>query len=167
MKKKTKKKTFKDIINSTKTLTILFVLLLILVIFLTVLCVIKNKEADENEFANMVIPVYELNTDYEFSINAKTLSEVDEYVFKIVNYKKDEINKEELPFQVEINNDTNSIIKVTKDNGKKDLMKQQKQTVLKKEILKKDEKDSVYYHIKITKNNELNRKDLIYVKIKN
>ena len=46
--------------------------------------VIKNKEAEDNEFANMVIPVYELNTDYEFNINAKTLSEVNEYVFSVV-----------------------------------------------------------------------------------
>ena len=47
MKKKSKKrKTFKDIMNSTKTLLIIFSLLLVLVIFLLVLCVIKNKEAD-------------------------------------------------------------------------------------------------------------------------
>ena len=168
MKKKSKKKkTFKDIMNSTKTLLIIFSLLLVLVIFLVVLCVIKNKEADENLYANMVIPVYELNTNYEFSINAKTLSEVDEYVFKITNYKQEEINKEEIPYKIEIKNETNSIIKVTKDNSKKNLMKKQKQTVLKEITLKKDEKDNIYYHVKINKNGELKKDDLIYIKITN
>lgn len=166
-KKNKKKKTFKDLMNSTKTLTVIFLLLLVLVIFLIVLCVVKNNEADKNKFANMVIPVYELNTDYEFNINAKTLSEVNEYVFKITNYKKDEINKEEIPFTIEIKNDTKSVIKVTKNNSKKDLMKSQKQTILKEEKLKKEEKEDIYYHVKITKNNGLTREDLIYIKIKN
>ena len=166
-KKNKKKKTFKDLMNSTKTLTVIFLLLLVLVIFLIVLCVVKNNELDKNKFANMVIPVYELNTDYEFNINAKTLSEVNEYVFKITNYKKDEINKEEIPFTIEIKNDTKSVIKVTKNNSEKDLMKSQKQTIIKEEVLKKEEKEDIYYHVKITKNNGLTREDLIYIKIKN
>ena len=103
-KKKSKKKTTEDLLNSTKRLTIVFVLLLILVIFLLVVCVIKYKESKENEFANMVIPVYETNTNYEFNINAKILNEVDGYTFKIVNYKKDEINKEEIPYKIEVKN---------------------------------------------------------------
>lgn len=167
MKKQKKKKTVQDLLNSVKTLTVIFVLLLVLVIFLFVLCVIKYKEAKENEFANMVIPVYELNTDYEFNINAKTLSEVNEYVLKIVNYKKDEINKEEIPYKIEIKNETDSIIKVTKNDSKKDLMKKQKNTIIEENKLKKDEKENIYYHIKITKSNDLTNKDLIYVKITN
>ena len=124
MKKKKKK-------QNTKLLMVVFIMLLILVITLVILCIIKNNEADKNKYANMVIPVYELNTDYEFNINAKTLSEVNEYVFKIVNYKKNEINKEEIPYTIEIKNNTNSIIKVTKDNSNKDLMKNQKSTIIK------------------------------------
>ena len=167
MKKQKKKKTVQDLLNSVKTLTIIFILLLILVISLFVLCVIKYKESKENEFANMIIPVYELYTDYEFNINAKTLSEVDEYVFKIVNYKNDEINKEEIPYKIEIKNETNSIIKVTKGDNKKDLMKDQKETIIEEKALKKDQKENVYYHIKLTKSNELTGKDLIYIKITN
>ena len=115
----------------------------------------------------MVIPVYEVNTDYEFSINAKILSEVDEYVFKIVNYKNKEINKEEIPYKIEIKNDTNSIIKVTKDDSKKDLMKNQKETIIDENTLKKDTKENIYYHVKITKINDISKDDLIYIKIVN
>lgn len=170
MKKKTKKKekkTAKDLLQSVKTLTMVFVLLLILVIILFVLCVVKYKESKENEFANMVIPVYELNTDYEFNINAKTLSEVNEYVLKITNYKKKDINKEEIPYKLTISNDTDAVIKVTKGDSKKNLMNNQKETIVDNHTLKKDEKESIYYHIKVTKSNDLKRNDLIYIKIEN
>ena len=167
MKKKQKKKNVQDLLKSVKTLTVVFILLLILVIFLLVLCVIKYKESKSNAYANMVIPVYEVNTDYEFSINAKILSEVDEYVFKIVNYKNKEINKEEIPYKIEVKNDTNSIIKVTKDDSKKDLMKNQKETIIDENTLKKDTKESIYYHVKITKIKDISKDDLIYIKIIN
>lgn len=167
MKKKNKKKNVQDLLNSVKTLTIVFVLLLVLVISLLVLCVIKYKESRENAFANMVIPVYETDTNYEFNINAKILSEVDEYTFKIVNYRKKELNKEEMPYKIEIKNDTNSVIKVTKNDSKKDLMKNQKETIIDENTLKTDKKENIYYHIKITKSNDLTKDDLIYIKITN
>ena len=165
--KKKKKKTAQDLLNSVKTLTTVFILLLVLVIFLFILCIIKYKESKENEFANMVIPIYEVNTDYEFSINAKVLSEIDKYTFKIVNYKKNKINDEELSYKIEIKNNTNSIIKVTKNDSKKDLMKDQKETIIDENTLKKDTKDNIYYHIKTTKYNDLTKDDLIYIKITN
>ena len=165
--KKKNKKTTEDLLNSTKKLMIVFILLFVLVIFLFVLCVIKYKESKENEFANIVIPVYELNTNYEFNINAKILSEVDEYTFKIVNYKNKEINKEEIPYKIEIKNNTKSTIKVTRNDAKKDLMNKQKEKIIDEETLKKDEKENIYYHIKITKANDLTKDDLIYVKIMN
>ena len=115
----------------------------------------------------MVIPIYEVNTDYEFSINAKVLSEIDKYTFKIVNYKKNKINDEELSYKIEIKNNTNSIIKVTKNDSKKDLMKDQKETIIDENTLKKDTKDNIYYHIKTTKYNDLTKDDLIYIKITN
>ena len=165
--KKKKQKNVQDLLKSVKTLTVVFALLLALVIFLLVLCVIKYKESKANEFANMVIPVYEINTNYEFSINAKTLSEVEDYTFKIVNYKKNGINKEEIPYKIEIKNNTNATIKVTKDDSKKDLMKNQEETIIDEVTLKKDKKENIYYHIKITKSKDLTKDDLIYIKITN
>ena len=68
--KKRQKKDVKDLLKSVKTLTVIFILLLIFVIFLVVLCVIKYKESKSKEFANMVIPIYETNTNYEFTIKS-------------------------------------------------------------------------------------------------
>ncbi|MBQ9019195.1 MAG: hypothetical protein IJ097_02650 [Bacilli bacterium] len=167
MKKVKKKIKFKDFINSTITLSIIFVLLLILVIVLTVLCFQKNKELENNGFANMTIPVYELGSNYEFSINAKTLSETDEYIFKIVNYRKELLNIEEIPYTVEIKNDTQSTVKLTMNKSKKDLMKKQQSTILDRKVLSSKEKENIYYHVKITKYHKLSKDDLIYIKITN
>ena len=167
MNKVKKKINFKEFINTPEFLVVIFVLLLVLVVVLTVLCIIKDKETDRNAFANIVIPVYELNSDYEFSINAKTLAETDEYIFKIVNYKKNNVNEEEIPYTVEIKNETNATIKVTMNKSKKDLMKKQKLTVLKKKVLKANEKEDIYYHVKVTKSKDLTNKDLINITIKN
>ena len=115
----------------------------------------------------MVIPIYEVNTDYEFSINAKVLSEIDNYTFKIVNYKKNKINAEEMSYKIEIKNNTNSIIKVTKNDSNKDLMKEQEESIIDENTLKKDTKDNIYYHVKITKTKDISKDDLIYIKITN
>ena len=165
--KKKKQKNIQDLMKSVKTLTVVFALLLVLVIFLLVLCIIKYKESKENEFANIVIPVYETNSNYEFSINAKTLSEVGTYTFKIVNYMKTDINKEEIPYKIEIKNNTNSTIKVTKNDSKKNLMSNQEETIIDEVTLKKDKKENLYYHVKITKSKNITKDDLIYVKIMN
>ena len=165
--KKKKQKNIQNLMKSVKTLTVVFSLLLVLVIFLLVLCVIKYKESKENEFANMVIPVYETNTNYEFNINAKVLNEIGVYTFKIVNYKKNDINKEEMPYKIEIKNTTDSTIKVTKGDSKTDLMKKQEDTIVDEVTLKKDKKENIYYHIKITKAKNITKDDLIYVKIMN
>ena len=167
MPKKKEKKTIQDLLKSTQTLLIVFVALLILVITLLVLCVVKYKESKNDGFANMVVPIYETNTNYEFSINAKILSETDEYIIKVTNFRKDQINKEEFSYKIEINNETNSTIKVTKDDSKKDLMKDQANTVIEGRTLKKDKKDSVYYHVKITNYKDLSQDDSIYIKIVN
>lgn len=160
MKKKKKNET-------NKTQVIIFISLIILVLILLVLCIVKNNEANKNKYANMVIPIYEENTDFEFNINAKILSEVDEYTFKIVNYKENKVNDKEYSYKIEVNNDTSSIIKVYIDGENKDLMKDQKQTIFKEKKLSNKDKETIYYHVKMTKKTKLTNKDLIYIKITN
>jgi len=160
MRKKKKEK-------AKKSQIIVFILLLVLVITLFIVCIIKNREVDLNKYANMVIPIYEEDTNFEFNINAKVLSEVDEYTFKIVNYRKDKLNEKELNYRIEVNNDTDSIIKVYIDGDDKDLMIDQKQTIFEDRKLSNKEKENIYYHVKMTKKGKLTNKDLIYIKISN
>ena len=165
-KKKSKKKktTIKDIVTSTKFLTIVFILLLILVVFLVIICSIKENNAKTDGFANMNFPILKEETSIEFSINAFTLSQTDEYIFKVTNFKDKKINKKKLDYTVTIENDTNSVISVTVNDVGEDVMVNQKSTVL-NDSLKKDEKEAVFYHVKVISNGELDKKDLINIKI--
>ena len=162
--KKKKKITFKDIINSTKFLSIVFILLLILVIVLGILCYKKNEELKENGFSNITIPIIKKDDSFEFSINALTLARTDEYIFKVTNVKDDVINEEEIPYTVTIENNNDCVISVSIDDTKKDLMKDQESTIL-TDKLRKVEKDQVYYHVKVKSYGKLGNKDLINVKI--
>lgn len=153
--------------NNNKGLKITFCGLLVLVIGLLIACIIMNNEAENNKYANMTIPVYEEGSNYEFSINAKTLSETDEYIFKVVNYKGKSINKEKIKYRIEINNETDSKIEVTMNNDKTNLMKDEKSTILEEKELSNKTKENVYYYIRIKSYNKLNKDDLIYVKIFN
>ena len=153
--------------NNNKGLKITFCGLLVLVVGLLIACIIMNNEAENNKYANMTIPVYEEDSNYEFSINAKTLSETDEYIFKVVNYKGKSINKKKIKYRIEINNETDSKIEVTMNNDKTNLMKDEKSTILEEKELSNKTKENVYYYIRIKSYNKLNKDDLIYVKIFN
>ena len=152
--------------KSNKLLTIVFFLLLALVILLIVLCVIRNNEYKTDGFANLSFYLNGEESPIEFSINANTLAETDEYIFKITNFKKNKINKEKLDYTVTIENTTNSVISVTVNDVGEDLMINQESTEL-KDTLKKDKKEAVYYHVKVSSHGELTDKDLINVRISN
>lgn len=161
---KKKKLTIKEVINSTKFLTIVFILLLILVIVLSVMCYKKNEESKKNGFANISIPITELDSSYEFSISAPTLASTDEYIFKVTNTKDDKINSEEIPYKVTIENETDCVITIQVNDNNKDLMQSQKSTIL-TDKLAKDSEDVVYYHVKVKSYGDLGNKDLINIRI--
>ena len=159
-----KKLTFKDICTSYITLWIVFILLLLFVIVMGVLIYQKSKLGNEEAFANMKVPILKVGEEVEFGINAYTLSVTDEYIIKISNHRKEDINKEEIPYKIEIVNNTDSVIQITKNDEKKDYMKDQKNTVI-EDVLKKSEKEDIMYHVTVVSSQELNPKDLINVKI--
>ena len=153
--------------NSNKKLYIIFFSLLVIVIGLLIGCIIKNNEADKNKYANMIIPIYETGSNFEFSINAKLLSEASKYTFKIVNYRKNKINKENISYQIEVKNNTNSKVHVYIDNSKKDLIKKQKTTIFDKKTLDSSKKEDIYYTVKISSYKDLKSDDMIYIRVFN
>lgn len=163
--KKIKNKfSFKELINSTKFLTVVFILLIILVIVLSVLCYIKTEKEKKYKPSDISIPVLSSNTQSGFGINAATLAYSKEYVFKITNYNKKEINKEKTDYKITIINRNDCVVKITKDDSDVDLMKNQEETII-TGSLNSEEKEEIYYHVKITSFGELEGKDLISVEI--
>ncbi len=161
---KKKKKNIKGFLTSTKFLTGVFVLLIIVVFILVILCVVRNNDSEINGFANMSFSLTDNNNPIEFGINAATLSETDEYIFKVTNYKGNKINKKKTNYKVTIENKTNCIISVTINDLDDNVMTNQEGTEL-VDTLKANEKEAVYYHVKVKSSGELNSKDLIGVKI--
>lgn len=162
--KKKNKFSFKEFINSTKFLTVVFVLLIILVIVLSILCYIKTEKDKKYKPSDISIPVLKSDTESGFGINAAALVYSKEYVFKITNYNKKEINKKKTDYKITIINNNDCVVKVTKDDSDIDLMKDQKETII-TGSLNSEEKEEIYYHVKITSHGDLDGKDLISVEI--
>lgn len=146
---------------------IIFIVLLIVVIVLGVLIFQKSKMESNNETANISIPIVKEDSRFAFNINALNLSQTDEYVFKIVNYRDDNINTEDFSYNITIINPTNTVIEMTKDDDKKNYLSGKKEETIENEKLGNSLKEEHYYHIKVVKTGKLMEKDLISVIIQN
>ena len=146
---------------------IIFIVLLIVVIVLGVLIFQKSKMESNNETANISIPIIKEDSRFAFNINALNLSQTDEYVFKIVNYRDDNINTEDFSYNITIINPTNTVIEMTKDDDKKNYLSGKKEETIENEKLGNSLKEEHYYHIKVVKTGKLMEKDLISVIIQN
>ena len=146
---------------------IIFIVLLIVVIVLGVLIFQKSKMESNNETANISIPIIKEDSRFAFNINALNLSQTDEYVFKIVNYRDDDINTEDFSYNITIINPTNTVIEMTKDDDKKNYLSGKKEETIENEKLGNSSKEEHYYHIKVVKTGKLMEKDLISVIIQN
>lgn len=150
-------------ITTDSILMIVFVSLLILVIVLGILVFIKSKN---NVAVNMVIPIIEKDSEIEFSIDLASLKKEKDYVFKIVNYRNEEVISENIPYTITIENNTNSKIKLTRNDAKNNLMKKQSSTTLDSLKMYKNEKEEIYFHITFEKVGKIKEKDLVNIKIK-
>ena len=146
---------------------IIFIVLLIVVIVLGVLIFQKSKMESNNETANISIPIIKEDSRFAFNINALNLSQTDEYVFKVVNYRDDDINTEDFTYNITILNPTNTVIEMTKDDGKKNYLSGKEEETIENEKLGNSLKEEHYYHIKVVKTGKLMEKDLISVIIQN
>ena len=154
--------------NRASTLQlVIFIVLFIIVIVLGILIFQKSKNESNNEIANISIPIIEKDSRFAFNINALNLSQTDEYVFKIVNYRDDVVNNEDFTYKITIINPTNAVIEMTKDDGKKNYLSGKKEETIENEKLGNSLKDEHYYHIKVVKTGKLMEKDLISVIIQN
>ena len=157
----------KDFFSSTLFLKIVFIALLIIIIGLAVLIYQKEEKDKKVENVHITVPVNQSGTDFEFGIDALLLSKENnkEYTIKITNYKDDNINDEEMPYQILIENPTDCVISVKKGKDEQNLMKSQESTLIEGEVLKSKEKEDVYYHIFIDSIGKLENNELLHVKV--
>lgn len=165
VKKTTKKVEQKEkFYKSTKFLVIVFVVLLLLVGVLGVVSIIKKQEYDKKIKANIVLPVIR-EEQFEFSINAKELASAQGYIFKVTNHREGKVNKKDMSYDIFIENGSNSVIEITKNGSKKDLMAEQVNTVVENQKLPKNKEITDYYTIKTKSSGKLGKQEMINIKV--
>lgn len=165
VKKKSKSSKLKNSITTERILLTVFILLLIIVAVLTFFVIKKKKENDNKLAANLVIPVIEKGTEENFSLNVNSFGDEDEYILKLTNYRGKKINEKEISYAVTVENNSASEIEVTKDDSADNLMIDQESIIIEDQKLKGKVKQDVFYHIKVTKKNDVKDDDRIYVKV--
>ncbi len=147
-------------------LKLIFLILAFAVFVLAVLVVQKNNEEKDKIVPDLVIPIVsEEDKEFAFNIEALALSRSDEYILEITNYKKDEINPNDVLYQITIMNKTKAEIEVHELENPTNLMQEQDSTVIEGIRLLTGEKGEVYYSIKMSKTAVLDQKEVIQVKV--
>lgn len=146
-------------------LVIAFVSLLVLTIILGVK--VKNTKEDLKEHvrANIVIPVLGAGTRSDISVDVANMKkgEEKEYIFKVSNSKEDNINPEEVIYNVVFGYEKNISIEVTKNDSEENVLDKDKK--IKDNKLQKDEKQEDVYKVKIKALKNTKKKQLIDITV--
>ncbi len=163
----TKKISKKEQFDSTNILKIIFAILVVVVIVLSIV-VIKKKNELKNELkANIVVPIVNKAEEAPFNINLRALNASSEtYIFKVTNYSNNTVNKENLHYYIDVQNTTDTKIELTKHGSNVNLLKGQEQETIDCGEVPKDEKESIYYEVKIVTPGKLTKDDYINVKVR-
>lgn len=166
MKKEVKKRKTKQkkIDKSGIVLWIILGVLCLIVIGLFFQVSYVKKEEEKHPRANMSIPITKKEDTAEFHITTLSLSKERGYVFKLTNFSSEQVNEEEIPYQIVLENSSDSTISIEKLNSdQKWTLKDE--LMIDGETLKKEEKEEVFYRVKVITSKELKVKDLITVRI--
>lgn len=163
-KKNKKKNTFSNDI-SIILLWSVFVFLIFVVVALGYKVYLKGQSGEENKVANLRIPIVEKDFEFEFGIQALSLLQEEEYTFKIVNYRGDEVLEEDLSYSIVIENTTGAAIKVFKNDESVNLMKEQAKTEIENGAIKGGKKGEDIYHVIMISSQKLSKDDIIQIKV--
>ncbi len=138
--------------------------LIVLVVVLLLTAINKEKEKEDN-FADLVVPVVEENSNSEFSIDLSALKG-NSYLIKVVNYKnKDQVNSKELSYDLEIINENEVKIEVYKNQIKDNLATSNSGLLIEKNILSSKQKQEDNYKIVVSSARKLTKDDLLTIRI--
>ena len=161
------KKSFRDVINSVPFLIGVMIFLVVLIGFLGVLIYQKEEKKREEFDAHITIPVLKISSNFEFGVDTSLLLKEDnqEYIFKIVNYRGEDMANIEIPYKIIIENPTNAVIELTKGDDKTNLITSQEKTELEEVMPLSEEEEEFYYHLKIVSHGKLKTNDFVSIQI--
>lgn len=161
MKKKKKKKLEKQ----EKTLLLSIVVLIIAIILLSIYAV-NLKSITAKKTSNITIPILEEKTENILSIDISNMkkSEVKEYIFKVTNFRKNNIIDKNINYKIEINNSENLTLKMYKNSDfERNIISNT--NVIEENKLEKSKKITDEYHLVIKVKNTPQKDEKITIKI--
>lgn len=163
---KEKKKNTKKKLDSLVILKVVFCLLVVLVVVLG--CIVAKQKADhKNDVkANMVISIVNKEDEAPFSINLRALNETKEYVLKVTNYQGSKINNTKLNYYIDVLNETDTKVSLTKYGSNEDLLSNKTSTTIDCGLVPKEAKSETYYVIKMVEAGSLGKDDLVKIKVR-
>lgn len=159
-----KKPRLKKMDKQDKTLLGTFIVLTIVVIVLASIA-ISQKNSQKNKKVNITIPVLEEQTQNEISVDLSGMKpgENKKYIFKVSNYKQEEINKHKINYEIAITKAECVEIELYKGNTKENLLKDK--MIVENNILPKNKKTEDEYLLIIIPKTKPAKNDKITLKI--
>ena len=162
-KKKNKKERLKGFFSSIEFLEIIFVILLILVIVLSFFVYRKKQIEKKDVKANMIIPIKDFDAEYSFGIELKALAGK-KYIFKVTNYRKDEVNAEDVYYKIAIDNGTKSTVSISSGEAKQ-IIKPETSVESDDFKLSKNKEMTDCYYVEIEEKKSIKESDRIMITI--
>ena len=154
----------KKVVSSYAFLYSAFSVLLISVAILGGMVYVKGKEVKKNR-SNIVIPILEDGNRSSLNIDLAELREVGEYVIKVTNYRGDKVNADEFDYSITVRNESLADIKVTKDDGKDNLIVDKEATIIEGVGFGNSKKEEDIYHITVSDKTKIKKKSVINLEI--
>ena len=165
-KKKKKKNTKKEIDTVDKIMIGVLVLLGIFIVFLGFRLVFEISKSSKNTVkANIVIPVLNKQNTSSITLNMKEFNEKSVYIFKVNNYRNNDVNKEKINYTVRVLNEDQTNIILTKNDSDKNLANTEKEFEVPNNKLKAKEKQSDVYRLKIKDKNNIKSDSKVIISI--
>ena len=164
IKNKNSKK--KNIDKTSVILLIVFITLCVTVCILFGLVLHKNKEMSKNPTASIVIPVIKKDNKMTFSLDLYSMKEKEEYIFKVTNYRGNNVNDFDINYSIYIKNDTDAKLELYRvGNEKVNLMDNIVDNEIKGFKLYKNEKEDIYFKVVVSNLKNVKKKELASIMI--
>ena len=146
-------------------LLIIFGILLILVLVLGGIILLKQDDIKRSK-TDLIYEVRKKDNADSIKVYLSELVKTKNlYVLKITNYIGENINEEEITYKIKVTNKTKSKVRLTKGDSKKNLITNQKETIINGKTLSNKKKEEVYYYLSVIEKNKLKSKDYITISI--
>lgn len=156
----------KNIDKTSVILLIVFITLCVTVCILFGLVLHKNKEMSKNPTASIVIPVIKKDNKMTFSLDLYSMKEKEEYIFKVTNYRGDNVNDFDINYSIYIKNDTDAKLELYRvGNEKVNLMDNIVDNEIKGFKLYKNEKEDIYFKVVVSNLKNVKKKELASIMI--